>query len=221
MKTPLTFTAAVGPVYGFVPGVEAADIADQLTARQTQLESLKAMNKGAAGKAFRSLPESLQEGFMWACNMIDLEIRELKNAQEKHQAEGAAATPTSEKHRSRLTLPFVVRDELHGGIASHWSVPHDPVALYDEGFAIGRRFFEAAASLAETSERQAVFALSMPMNSAGWRGGWGIESGFSQALAEAAIVGLRTMRAGASAGIGLDQADSNEAPAEVAEGGQS
>lgn len=220
MKTPLTFTAA-GPVYAFVPGVEAGDITDQIAARQTQLEALKAMTQGEAGKAFSGLPESLQEGFMWACSMIDQEIEELTAALEERQAveaPEAAATAPGEKHRSRLTLPFVVPDEIHGGIASHWSVPHDPEALYADGVAMGRRFFEAAASLAASDEKQAVFALSLPMNCAGWRGGWGIEGGFSQALAEAAIVGLRTLRAGASAGVGLDQADGSEAPAE---GGQS
>ena len=217
MKTPLTFTAA-GPVYGFVPGVEAGDIADQLAARQTQLEALKAMTQGEAGKAFRGLPESQQDGFMWACSMIEREIQELTAALEERQA---AATVPDEKHRSRLTLPFVVPDTLHGGIASHWSVPHDPDALYADGVAMGRRFFEAAASLAEFSEKQAVLALSLPMNKTGWRGGWGIECGFSEALAEAAIIGLRTLREAAPAGIGLDQANGNAALIEAAKGGQS
>lgn len=218
MKNHLTFTAA-SRVYSFVPGVEAGDIADQLAARQTQLEALKAMTQGKAGEAFRGLPESQQDGFMWACSMIEREIQELTAALEERQA---AATVPDEKHRSRLTLPFVVPDTLHGGIASHWSVPHDPDALYADGVAMGRRFFEAAASLADVSEKQAVFALSLPMNSAGWRvGGWGIERGFSEALAEAAIVGLRAMRGATPAGIGLDQANGNEALIEAVEGGQS
>ena len=68
-----------------------------------------------------------------------------------------------------------------------WSVPHDPDALYAEGVAVGRRHFEAVASLAESDEEQAAMALSLAMNSPGWRVcGWGIEDGFSQALAEAA-----------------------------------
>lgn len=217
MKNHLTFTAA-SRVYSFVPGVEAGDIADQLAARQTQLEALKAMTQGKAGEAFRGLPESQQDGFMWACSMIEREIQELTAALEERQA---AATVPDEKHRSRLTLPFVVPDTLHGGIASHWSVPHDPDALYADGVAMGRRFFEAAASLAEFSEKQAVLALSLPMNKTGWRGGWGIECGFSEALAEAAIVGLRAMRGATPAGIGLDQANGNEALIEAVEGGQS
>ncbi len=217
MKNHLTFTAA-SRVYSFVPGVEAGDIADQLAARQTQLEALKAMTQGKAGEAFRGLPESQQDGFMWACSMIEREIQELTAALEERQA---AATVPDEKHRSRLTLPFVVPDTLHGGIASHWSVPHDPDALYADGVAMGRRFFEAAASLAEFSEKQAVLALSLPMNKTGWRGGWGIECGFSEALAEAAIIGLRAMRQATPAGIGLDQANGNAALIEAAKGGQS
>lgn len=217
MKNHLTFTAA-SRVYSFVPGVEAGDIADQLAARQTQLEALKAMTQGKAGEAFRGLPESQQDGFMWACSMIEREIQELTAALEERQA---AATVPDEKHRSRLTLPFVVPDTSHGGITSHWCVPHDPDALYADGVAMGRRFFEAAASLAEFSEKQAVLALSLPMNKTGWRGGWGIECGFSEALAEAAIIGLRTLREAAPAGIGLDQANGNAALIEAAKGGQS
>jgi len=132
----------------------------------------------------------------------------------------SALVVTDEKHRSRLTLPFVVPDELHEGIASHWSVPHDPDALYAEGVAVGRRHFEAVASLAESDEEQAAMALSLAMNSPGWRVcGWGIEDGFSQALAEAAIVGLRTLRSGTPACLGIDQPDSNDALIEAAEGG--
>ena len=217
MKNHLTFTAA-SRVYSFVPGVEAGDIADQLAARQTQLEALEAMTQGEAGKAFRALSDSQQEGFMWACSMIEREIQELTAALEERQA---AATVPDEKHRSRLTLPFVVPDTSHGGITSHWCVPHDPDALYADGVAMGRRFFEAAASLAEFSEKQAVLALSLPMNKTGWRGGWGIECGFSEALAEAAIIGLRTLREAAPAGIGLDQANGNAALIEAAKGGQS
>ena len=115
MKNHLTFTAA-SRVYSFVPGVEAGDIADQLAARQTQLEALKAMTQGKAGEAFRGLPESQQDGFMWACSMIEREIQELTAALEERQA---AATVPDEKHRSRLTLPFVVPDTSHGGITSH------------------------------------------------------------------------------------------------------
>ena len=118
MKTPLTFTAA-GPVYGFAPGVKAADIEDQLYARQAQLEGLLAMTHGEGGEAFRGLAHNLQDGFMWACSMIELEIQELTAALEERQAVEAVAIVTAEKHRSRLTLPFVVPDTSHGGITSH------------------------------------------------------------------------------------------------------
>ncbi len=87
MKTPLTFTAA-GPVYGFAPGVKAADIEDQLYARQVQLEGLLAMTHGEGGEAFRGLAHNLQDGFMWACSMIAREVWELTEAlQERRAAE--------------------------------------------------------------------------------------------------------------------------------------
>ena len=211
MKTPLTFTAA-GPVYGFAPGVKAGDIVDQLNARQIQLEALLEMTYGETGEALRRLSDGIQDNYMWACSMIAGEIRDLTKAVQERQAAEEVTIKAVEKHSSRLTLPFVVPDEPRGGIASHWSVPHDPNALYSEGVAVGRRHLEAVASLAESDEEQAALALSLAMNSSGWHiGGWGIEAGFSKALAEAAIVGLRAMRAGAAAGIGVDQADGNEA----------
>ena len=79
MKTPLTFTAA-GPVYGFVPGVKAGDISDQIAARQKQLVALLAMTYGETGEAFRTMSEDLQEGYMWACAMLADEVRELTSA---------------------------------------------------------------------------------------------------------------------------------------------
>ncbi len=84
MKTPLTFQAA-GPVFGFVPGVEAGDIVDQLAARQSPLEALLAMTHGEAGEAFRAMSDALQDGFMWACSMIAREVRGLTDALEERQ----------------------------------------------------------------------------------------------------------------------------------------
>ena len=98
---------------------------------------------------------------------------------------------------TRYDLPFVVAAEA-GGIASHWSVPHDPVGLWAEGLDVGRGHFAAVAKLAEMDELEAAIAMTCPMNSGnGWKTeGWGIEEGFSRAMAGAAIVGLRAIRAG-------------------------
>jgi len=82
VKAPLTFTAA-GPVYGFVPGVEAGDISYQRAARQAQLEALLAMTCGETGEAFRIMSDDLQDAYMWACSMIAQEVRELTGALEK------------------------------------------------------------------------------------------------------------------------------------------
>lgn len=85
MKTALNFTAA-GPVYAFAPGVEALDIADQLDARQTQLDALLAMTCGESGKAFRGMSDDMQDAYMWACSMIAREIQELTEALQERQA---------------------------------------------------------------------------------------------------------------------------------------
>ena len=85
MKTPLTFQAA-GPVYGFVPGVEAGDIASRLAARQAQLEALLLMTYGETGDGFRTMSDDMQEAYMWACSMMAREIRDLTDALEEHRA---------------------------------------------------------------------------------------------------------------------------------------
>ena len=85
MKTPLTFQAA-GPVFGFVPGVEAGDIASRLAARQAQLEALLLMTYGETGEGFRTMSDDLQEAYMWACSMMAREIRDLTDALEEHRA---------------------------------------------------------------------------------------------------------------------------------------
>ncbi|WP_298622274.1 hypothetical protein [uncultured Zoogloea sp.] len=79
MSTPFTFTAA-GPVYALAPGVKAGDIADQIAARQRQLSALLAMTYGEQGAAFRTMSSDLQDAYMWACDMIAGEIRELNAA---------------------------------------------------------------------------------------------------------------------------------------------
>lgn len=85
MKTPLTFQAA-GPVFGFVPGVEAGDIASRLAARQAQLEALLLMTYGETGDGFRTMSDDMQEAYMWACSMMAREIRDLTDALEEHRA---------------------------------------------------------------------------------------------------------------------------------------
>ncbi|MDD2991761.1 MAG: hypothetical protein PHI64_22750 [Zoogloea sp.] len=85
MKTPLTFQAA-GPVFGFVPGVEAGDIASHLAARQAQLEALLLMTYGETGDGFRTMSDDMQEAYMWACSMMAREIRDLTDALEEHRA---------------------------------------------------------------------------------------------------------------------------------------
>lgn len=99
---------------------------------------------------------------------------------------------------TRYDLPFIRPREDGPGIASHWDVPHDPEGYWSNGLAIGRLFFAEVAKLAETNEIEAALSMKLAPNSGdGWNAhGWGIEEGFSEAMAAAAIVGLRAIRLG-------------------------
>ncbi|SFN69450.1 hypothetical protein SAMN05216386_1655 [Nitrosospira briensis] len=99
--------------------------------------------------------------------------------------------------QGREDLSFAARDERD--LLRMWHVPHDPKAYWSDGVEIGRQHFSEVVALADVNEYQAFVTLELVFNEPGWRThGWGIECGFSKAVAEAAIVGLRAIRAGAT-----------------------
>lgn len=110
---------------------------------------------------------------------------------------------------TRLDLPFVVPIKT-GGIESHWNVKHDETGFNSDDREIGRSHFERVAKLAEHDEFQALMAMYLPTNSgqkSNWNcDGWGIEHGFSEAIAAAAIVGLRCIREGLAKPYNVDEA---------------
>jgi hypothetical protein len=103
---------------------------------------------------------------------------------------------TETEGTTRSSLSFIRWQE--GGIDSHWNVPHDPTGEWDKAVDQGRSLFAEVAKLAQANEAEALLALRLAANSGdGWKtGGWGIEQGFSAAMAEMAIVGLRATRLG-------------------------
>ncbi|SEG17274.1 hypothetical protein SAMN05216403_14114 [Nitrosospira multiformis ATCC 25196] len=99
--------------------------------------------------------------------------------------------------RSRSDLSFAAPDEHD--LLRIWRVPHDPEGYWHEGVDIGLQYFAEIVALAEVDEYEACLALEYVFNDVGWKStGWGIECGFSKALAAVAIVGLRALRAGAT-----------------------
>ena len=103
----------------------------------------------------------------------------------------------SKSIQSRDDLSFAARDERD--LLRIWRVPHDPQGYWHEGVDIGLQHFAEIAALAEVDEYEACLALEYVFNDVGWKStGWGIECGFSKALAAVAIVGLRALRAGAA-----------------------
>ena len=101
---------------------------------------------------------------------------------------------------TRLDLPFVTPRPDGGGIKSHWHVDHDPHGSYYEAKKLSESYFDQVVKLAEFDEWQAHMAMRLPMNSgchSNWgNSGWGNKCGFSEAMAAAAIVGLRCIRLG-------------------------
>jgi hypothetical protein len=102
---------------------------------------------------------------------------------------------------SRRELSFVATSD-EPGIVSNWKVPHDKGGYVGDTVPIGHRHFSEVAELAEVNEHQAFYAILAAINSPEWNHtkdgtGWGIECGFTERLAAAAVIGLRAMREGA------------------------
>ena len=98
--------------------------------------------------------------------------------------------------RTREDLSFTCRAE--SGCLVNWEVPHDPNAKWGNGRLIGRRMFEEVEALALTNELDSFHAMVFAMNNPNWcNRGAGIETGFSEAMAAAAILGIRMLLAGA------------------------
>lgn len=89
MATAMKFTA-LPSLYLLSEGANAATISNQLHARQAQLSAMLAMTFGDAAEALRTLSDSEQENFMWACHMLATEIQELTCALLAFRNGGAA-----------------------------------------------------------------------------------------------------------------------------------
>lgn len=90
--------------------------------------------------------------------------------------------------QSRNDLSFTSKDGE--GRINNWDVPHDRNGNWHEGFIIGEKYFDEIRQLALFNELEAFHAIEFAMNSGNWHSsGWGIEMGFSQALAKAAMLG--------------------------------
>lgn len=98
--------------------------------------------------------------------------------------------------KSRDDLTFTVRDEC--GRLKNWAVPRqDRHSDWHEGVELGKKFFAEVAALSDYSEREAYYAIKCSLDE--WTRGPGIECGFAEAAAKAAIAGLRALRDGAPA----------------------
>lgn len=80
MDTTLKFTASNDPLYVLAPGATPGAMIDQITARQSQLAALLLVTYGESGDAFRTLPDTYQNDYMWACGMLADEIQALTSA---------------------------------------------------------------------------------------------------------------------------------------------
>ena len=97
--------------------------------------------------------------------------------------------------RSRDELSFTKRNGT--GCLQNWCVPHDPKASWHQGLELGKRHFSEVQALAAVDEQEAYYTITCALNSPGWSSsGWGIECGFSDQIASAAIIGLRKLREG-------------------------
>ncbi len=119
-------------------------------------------------------------------------MSKLKNL--SRQASAAPSLP-AKQIQGRKDLSFT--SQADGGRIIGWDVPRERDAYWHDGVETGRQHFAEVVSLAGVNEYQACVAIEHAFNDPGWRPWCGIEAGFSKAVAEAVIVGLRAIRAGA------------------------
>jgi anti-repressor protein len=114
--------------------------------------------------------------------------------------------PAPRKIAKRTDLSFVARDAK--GRLANWQVKNQSDDWGTE-FARGGAFFAELAQLAQVNEEEAYDALRFALAGADWQGsegwnkrteqqghGWGVEYGFTEALARAVIDGLRHAKTG-------------------------
>lgn len=74
----MKFNATTRPLYVLAPGVTANQIGEEVYVRLAQLDAMLTVTFGDTGEVFRSsLSEDAQENYMWACNTMLSEVREL------------------------------------------------------------------------------------------------------------------------------------------------
>lgn len=97
------------------------------------------------------------------------------------------ALPAKRVIKTRNDLSFTAHDAE--GRLQNWAAPHSPGAQWSVGFATGQAYFEEVIELAQHSRKEAADALQWALvegAATNWpKGGWGIECGFANALANA------------------------------------
>ena len=152
-----------------------------------------------ATNAVHSYTLVVNEGSL--CNFFDRSLMAFIQRTDPVNTEypGYEEPQAGSKIRRREDLSFTHRDE--NGFLRNWVVPHDPVGDWSEGWHAGAAMFEEVTELAKVGEKSAYDAIRHPLSQdQGFRReGWGIECGFADEVARAAIDGLRARRMGLQA----------------------
>ena len=94
---------------------------------------------------------------------------------------------------TRDDLVFTRRDK--DGYLINWDVPHDHDGYWHTSVSIGQMLFQDVIRLAANNPDEAYDAIRFAMM-AFKPGGWGIETGFAEAVAQFAITGIQSAQRG-------------------------
>lgn len=98
------------------------------------------------------------------------------------------------KKQTRIDLSFYQKAIQPG--ACNWQVEDKRAEYWHDNQEAGRALFAEVAKLAEADELEAFYALLTAPTAPTWQSNGGIESGFMERMAAAAVIGMRAMRAG-------------------------
>ncbi len=192
--------------YGFTPGDDFSEVSEKVARGRPRTEYHLTLDMAKE----LAMIENNDQGRAVRRYFIQCERSAQQAAAGALAAQPALPATRAERKRirSREDLSFTKRDSE--GRLINWTMPHDRYEEWGPRYEVGQGYVDKElAELATHDEREAYHAIQFALSGSHefrrgpsthfGNSGWGQECGFAEAVARAAIEGLRARRAGAQA----------------------